>query len=99
MRRKIIGMLICTLLIATAISAVGHVNNISITKDNDVINPLNNGDKWMKTYDFSYYDSGESVQPTSDGGYIVVGSTTPFMGPNYDIFLLKTLLPSPHHRV
>jgi hypothetical protein len=44
----------------------------------------------MKTYDFTFYDSGKSVQQTSDGGYIVIGVTRQFVGLDDDIFLLKT---------
>jgi hypothetical protein len=92
MRRKIIGILICMLLIATAIPVIGQVKNIYINKNNNETNPTNNGEKWMKTYDFYHYDTGKSVIQTDDGGYIVVGSTTRtrFSDLNYDIFLLKT---------
>ena len=90
MRRKIIGMLICTLLIVTAISAVGQIKDISIIKDDNEINPTNNGDKWMKTYDFTFYDFGKSVQQTSDGGFIVIGISRQFVGMDDDIILLKT---------
>ncbi len=61
MRRKIIGMLICTLLIITSISYVGQIKNISIIKYDNETNPTNNGDKWVKTYDFTPYDGFFSV--------------------------------------
>ena len=92
MKAQLIGIFICTLLIATAIPVIGQVKNISIIRDDNEANPTNNGDKWMKTYDFSNYDFGESVQQTSDGGYIIIGytRTRQFIGLDDDIFLLKT---------
>jgi len=43
---------------------------------------------WTRTYGGSNNDYGESVQQTSDGGYIVVGGgTSDFYG---DIYLIKT---------
>jgi len=47
---------------------------------------------WTRTYGGSRNDWGESVQQTSDGGYIVAGYTesySPGEG-NYDIYLIKT---------
>lgn len=52
--------------------------------------------EWQKTYGGSSYDAAFSVQQTSDGGYIIVGSTLSNDGDipenkgAYDIFLLKT---------
>jgi hypothetical protein len=43
---------------------------------------------FAKTYGGAYYDQAYSVQQTSDGGYILAGSTV--FGPYYDIFLIKT---------
>ena len=45
---------------------------------------------WTKTYGGINYDSGNTVQQTSDGGYIIVGMTVPFNENNPDIFLIKT---------
>jgi hypothetical protein len=45
---------------------------------------------WAKTYGGTRYDWASSVQQTSDGGYIVAGSTNSFGGSNEAIFLIKT---------
>ena len=44
---------------------------------------------WAKTYGGSSYDSAESIQQTSDGGYIVAGKTGSFGAGNYDMWVLK----------
>jgi hypothetical protein len=46
--------------------------------------------QWAKAYGGTYWDSAYSVQQTSDGGYIVAGSTIPFILGYSDIFLIKT---------
>jgi TolB-like protein len=45
---------------------------------------------WAKTYGGSNADWAESVQQTSDGGYIVAGNTYSFGAGSADIFLIKT---------
>jgi hypothetical protein len=45
---------------------------------------------WAKTYGGTYSDYASSVQQTSDGGYIVAGTTRSFSAYWYNIFLIKT---------
>jgi hypothetical protein len=46
--------------------------------------------QWAKTYGGTNFDDASSVQQTSDGGYIVVGTTGSFGTGERDIFLIKT---------
>jgi hypothetical protein len=45
---------------------------------------------WVRAYGGSEYDYGQTVCPTSDGGYIIVGSSENFGAGDYDIWLVKT---------
>ena len=44
---------------------------------------------WQKTYGGDNLDSGSSIQQTSDGGYIVGGTTQSFVSETNDAYILK----------
>lgn len=52
-------------------------------------NYANGNEEWFKLFGGSSYDIGYSVEVTSDGGYLVIGSTSSFGNGNYDVWLIK----------
>ena len=44
---------------------------------------------WTKTYGGTLDDDGNSIRPTSDGGFILVGTTSSFGAGGYDAFVVK----------
>ncbi len=45
--------------------------------------------EWQKTFDMEYYDWINSIQQTTDGGYIVAGWTKSYGSREYDVYILK----------
>ena len=50
----------------------------------------NGNSQWQKTFGGSHRDYGYSVQQTSDGGYIIAGSTESYGEGFSDVYLIKT---------
>ena len=59
--------------------------NIYLIKTNE-----NGDEEWSQNYEVLVIDNGNSVQQTSDGGYIISGHTRLEVTGDYDICLIKT---------
>lgn len=73
MKRKIVGILAITLLIATAVlPVVGTMNEADEYCTTHINQPTV---EWMKTFDRGEFDHFHTVRQTDDGGYIACGDT------------------------
>jgi hypothetical protein len=67
---------------------VGHTRSFGAGQyDVYLVRTDKNGDSlWTRTYGGTWFDEGQTVDQTADGGFIVAGTT----GTAYDIYLIKT---------
>jgi hypothetical protein len=72
MKKKIVGIIVCMLLLATTLPVVGTLNK-KIETSGAPLTP--SGVEWEKTYGGDEFDWFYDVQPTRDGGYIATGIT------------------------
>lgn len=72
--------------VGTTTASVGKgKGDILLTK-----NDANGNEEWWRTFGGTSYDKASSVELTSDGGYLIVGSTSSFGNGNYDVWIIKT---------
>ena len=75
------------------LAIVGY-NTYNYPSDNQSVLLLkidNDGNEiWHKTFDYELYNYGYSLKQTSDGGFIIVGYTSPNYDNEYKTYLLKT---------
>ena len=84
MKKKIVGILVCMLVIATALPAVGIMNKNKQYNIEPLIPP---SVEWNLTYDRGEFDEIRYIQQTPEGGYIGCGLTEE--SNNYYIMLVK----------
>jgi len=71
--KKILGIFVMTLLIASAVlPALGDMNEIKDIETSGILSPTV---EWMKTYGGEEFDHFHTARQTDDGGYIACGLT------------------------
>ena len=70
---------------------VGSMNFENVSNDVYLMKTDGNGnEQWRQNFGGTENDYGKSVQQTTDGGYIIVGSTSSFGNGQTDVYLFKT---------
>jgi hypothetical protein len=91
MKKKILCILVMTLLIVTVLPVSGAIESTKIMINNMGDKPLFQPPiQWEKTYGFPKPGYGNFVQQTSDGGYIATGVIYITSGTNAEVYLVKT---------
>jgi len=73
-------------------SASAHSTFVHSTSDFWLVKTDPNGNKeWDKTFGGTFGDFAHSVQQTTDGGYIIAGSTVPYGASSIDAWLIKLI--------
>jgi len=95
-KKKIVGIFVCTLLIATAVIPIpsfsGFVSSLNVEKDSDnkIISLTSPPEtEWNKTFGGTEWDEARCVQQTNDGGYILAGTTKSYGAGVCDAWLIK----------
>jgi len=81
-KRLISGVLVSVILAVTA--SVGLSTSPMVSASNPPPET-----EWEKTFGGSDYDYAQSVQQTTDGGYIMAGATDSYGAGSYDFYLVK----------
>ena len=100
MKKKIVGILVCTLFIISTFSSTANVKMKSVEENqfSDDLGVVGMGsfggpppdEEWNKTFGGPEDETLSSVIQTNDGGYLMTGRVKASGPSNYDIWLVKT---------